>query len=240
MKTACLLFALAAAAPAAAQDADWTGQVTPYLWGSGLGGTLTPFAGGPTVGIDKSFREVLEDSDGAFFISGFARRGRLVLLGDFSHASSSKQGRLPPGLPAEGRLEQSSLTLAAGGRVYASERLSLDLLAGLRRWDLDASVRVPLAGVSRAPGATFTDPLLAARVNIAVAPRWSLLGYVDVGGFGTGSDHTYQWLATVNYQPGERWVFSGGLRALSVDYRDGGTRLDARLAGPLIGASWRF
>lgn len=241
MNAARVLIALAVAtSPAVAEDGAWTGQVTPYLWGAALGGSLTPFAGGPTVRIDKSFSEVLEDSDGAFFLSGFARRERLVLLGDFSHAASSKQGRLPPGLPAEGSLRQTSLTLAAGWRVQDSERVSVDLLGGLRRWKLDASVEVPLAGVSRAPGASFTDAVLSGRINVALAPQWSLLAYADVGVFGMGSEGTHQWLATLNHQPGERWVFSLGLRALSVDYRDGGTRLDARLAGPLLGASWRF
>ena len=138
--------ALLATAPAAAQDdgsaGEWTGQVTPYLWGSGLGGTLTPFTGAPTVRIDKSFSEVLEDSDGAFFLSAYARRDRLVLLGDVSYAASSKEGRVPPGLPAEGRLRQSSLPLAAGWRVHEGERVAFDLLGGLRHWDVRAAVAV--------------------------------------------------------------------------------------------------
>ena len=57
-------------APAMAQD--WSGQITPYVWGAGLGGDVTPFAGAPTLSFDKSLSEVLEDTDGAFFLSGFA------------------------------------------------------------------------------------------------------------------------------------------------------------------------
>jgi len=239
MKAAALLLALVAA-PVAAQDGEWTGQVTPYLWGAGLGGTLTPFTGAPTVRIDKSLSEVLEDSDGAFFLSAYARRDRLVLLGDFSYAASSKDGRVPPGLPAEGRLRQTSLTLAAGWRVHDGERVAVDLLGGLRHWDVRAAVAVPLVGVSRSPGDSFTDPILAARANVSLSPRWSMIGYVDLGGFGAGSDSTHQWLLVANYAATDTWVFTAGLRALSVDYRDGGTRVDARLAGPLLGASWRF
>lgn len=239
---------LVVAVPAAAQDSlrgsapegEWTGQVTPYLWGSGLGGTLTPFAGAPTVRIDKSFSEVLEDSDGAFFLSAYARRDRLVLLGDLSYSASSKQGVVPPGLPAEGRLRQTSLTLAAGWRIHEGERVALDLLGGLRHWDVNAAVAVPLIGVARSPGDSFTDPIFAARANVSLSPRWSVIGYADVGGFGVGSDHTHQWLVVANYASSDRWVFSAGLRALSVDYRESGTRVDARLAGPLVGASWRF
>lgn len=230
-----------AACPAAAEEAPaWVGQVSPYLWGAGFGGTVTPYAGGPQLSVDRSFSEVLEDSDGAFFLSAFARRDRLVLLGDFSYSASSKRGTLPPGLPAEGSLRQSSLTLAAGWRVFDDERIRVDLLGGLRRWDVGVAVDVPLAGIARAPDADFTDPIVAARANVALSPRWSLITYADVGGFGVGSDNTYQWLATFNYLHGDRWAFSAGWRQLRVDYRDGGTRFDVTLAGPLLGASWRF
>lgn len=235
---ACL--ALAAAPAVAQDDSRWSGQLTPYVWGSGLGGDITPFAGAPTLRVDKSFGEVLEDSDGAFFLSAFARRDRLVLLGDFSHAESSKDGLVPPGIPAEGRLRQTSATLAAGWRLHQDERVSFDLLGGLRHWSVRAAVDVPLAGVSRSPDASFTDPILAARINLMLSPRWSLLAYVDTGGFGVGSESTHQWLLAGNYQPGGRWVFSFGLRQLGVDYRKDGTRVDVTLAGPLLGASWRF
>jgi hypothetical protein len=103
-----------------------------------------------------------------------------------------------------------------------------------------ASVDVPLAGVSRSPEADFVDPILGLRANVPLSPRWSLIAYADVGGFGAGSEHTHQALISANYLYGERWAFSVGLRHLAVDYRDGGTRIDATLAGPLVGASWRF
>lgn len=236
-----LLISLLAAPHALAQSGEaWTGQLTSYAWGSGLGGQLTPFTGGPTLRIDKSFAEVLEDLDGAAFVSAFARRDRLVLLGDLSHARSSKAGRLPPGLPARGALRQSSMTLAAGWRVHDDGTLAADLLGGLRRWDLRAEVAVPAAGLARSASESFTDPLLAVRANLSLSPRWSLIAYADAGGFGVGSEQTWQWLLTANLHTIARWVRSFGLRQLSVDYRDGGTRVDATLAGPLLGVSWRF
>ena len=33
---------------------------------------------------------------------------------------------------------------------------------------------------------------------------------------------------------------AAGYRQLNVDYRDGGTRLDVTMAGPILGATWRF
>ena len=225
-------------APAMAQD--WSGQITPYVWGAGLGGDVTPFAGAPTLSFDKSLSEVLEDTDGAFFLSGFARRDRLVLMGDLSWSASSKAGVLPPGVPAEGKVTQRSLTLLAGWRVVSNDRMTLDALAGARAWRVESRIRLAGGALSAAPGKDFIDPILALRANVALAPQWSALLYADVGGFGAGSEHTSQFLATVNYQVTDQLYVSAGYRQLNVDYRDGGTRLDVTMAGPILGATWRF
>ncbi len=236
--TAAVLALSAGLAPAMAQD--WSGQITPYVWGAGLGGDVTPFAGAPTLSFDKSLSEVLEDTDGAFFLSGFARRDRLVLMGDFSWSSSSKAGVLPPGLPAEGKVSQRSLTLLAGWRVISNDRMTLDALAGARAWRVKSRISVAGGALSASPGKDFVDPILALRANVTLAPQWSAILYADVGGFGVGSEQTSQILATLNYQVNDQLYVSGGYRQLNVDYRDGGTRLDVTMAGPILGATWRF
>ncbi len=244
VRAAFLGVAAAVATPAAAQmdGSGWTGQVTPYVWGTGLGGELT--FGSRSVGFDKSFREVIKDLDGAFFLSGFARRERIVLLGDLSWSNSSRAGLLPPPapgpLPAEGRLRQASLTLAAGYRVIDNAEMSVDLLAGARHWRLRASAGVPALGFADRRRVNFTDPILAARLNARLAPDWSALLYGDVGGFGIGSHRTAQLLATVNWRASDALWLSAGYRHLRVDYRETGLRLDTRLSGPLVGASFRF
>lgn len=230
--------AVMASFPALAQD--WSGQVTPYVWAAGLGGSITPFTGAPTLSFDKSVSEVIRDSDGAFFLSGYARRGRLVVMGDFSWSSSSKTGTVPPGLPAEGKLTQRSLTLLAGWRAVENEQVTLDLLGGARAWSIKSSVTVAGGAMQASPGKDFVDPILAVRANIALAPQWSALLYADFGGFGVGSEDTSQFLATVNYQVSDSLWISAGYRQLNVDYRSGGTAVDVTMAGPLFGATWRF
>ena len=225
---------------ASSTNGEWTGHVTPYLWAFGLDGRATPFAGAPTIDFDFSFGDLAEDADGAFFLWAYARRDRLVLLGDFTESSSSKDGEIQPGVSADGSVRQTSLTLAGGWRVFEDERGAIDVLGGLRQWSLRASVAVPAVGVSRSPSERFIDPIIAVRASTPLSANWSLVGYADVGPFGVGSEHTHQWLLSANYLHGDRWAFSFGLRQLAVDYRDGGTRIDATFSGPLIGASWRF
>lgn len=226
----------ALAAPATAQD--WSGQVTLYGWGAGVGGDFTPFTGAPTLSFDKSLSEVLEDLDAAFFATGLARRGNLVLFGDLTYTSSSRSGLIPPGIPATGEVTLKSITLAAGRRFDAGGGTTVDLLGGLRGWDIDGAITTP--GPSIAPSASFIDPILAVRVNTPLSDRWSVLSYADIGGFGAGSDFTWQAAVTANWQARDNLWLSVGWRHLAVDYSDGGTVFDGAMSGPLLGVTLQF
>ena len=227
-------------APAAAQAQDWTGQVTLYGWGAGVGGDFTPFTGAPTLSFDKSLSEVLEDLDAAVFVTGLARRGDFVLFGDLTYSSSSRSGVVPPGIPASGEVTLRSLSLAAGQRFDAGGGTTVDLLGGFRAWSVDGLVSAPVAGVSVAPEQNFVDPIVALRVNAPIADNWSVIGVFDVGGFGVGSEMTWQAAVTANYRATENLFLSVGYRHLYLDYADGGTVFEGAMSGPVIGATWRF
>lgn len=238
------LIATAGVGTLAAQEraSGWVGQITPYVWATGAGGTIRPFEGAPTIGMDKSFSDLLQDLDAALFLTGLARRDRLVLFGDLTYASLSRSGRVSTPLgdvSASGRLRQTSATLAAGWRLMDEPGVTFDLLGGARAWQLRSSI--DLAGVvSRSPRREFVDPIVAGRVNVLLSPRWRALLYADVGGFGVGSELTAQAALTASFALREDVFLSAGYRHLEVDYRSGGTRVDMRLSGPLLGATWRF
>jgi hypothetical protein len=46
----------------------------------------------------------------------------------------------------------------------------------------------------------WRDPVIGIRVLAPIAERWSFVGYVDIGGFGVGSDITCQAIAGANWQ----------------------------------------
>lgn len=229
----------AVASPALAQSQDWSGQVTIYGWGAGVTGDFTPFTGAPTLSFEKSLSDVLEDLDAAFFATALARRGDLVLFGDLTYSAASRGGLTPLG-PASGEVTMRSLTLAAGQHFDMGGGTGLDVMGGLRAWSIDGQVSVPAVGVDVAPGQEFVDPILALRALTPLSERWSLLGYMDIGGFGVGSDLTWQIAVTANYKASERVYVSAGWRHLYVDYADGGTRFEGAMSGPLIGVTLQF
>lgn len=118
--------------------------------------------------------------------------------------------------------------------------MHLDVLAGARLWRIEGSVDVAGGAVSRSGSQSFADPILALRANFALSPRWSAIFYADYGGFNVGSKRTSQIAVTANYQLNDNLYASGGYRQLNVDYRDGGTRIDMTMAGPILGMTLRF
>lgn len=147
---------------------------------------------------------------------------------------------MPPGALAAGGVTLRSLTLAAGKRFDMGAETTVDLLGGLRAWSLDGSVSVPAAPIHIAPGADFVDPIIAARVNTRLNDRLSALSYADIGGYGAGSDLTWQAAVTANYHATDRLFLSVGWRHLYVDYSDDGTVFKGAMTGPVIGATLTF
>ena len=221
------------------RDEPWRFQLTPYVWMSGLQGQVRPSAHAPLVDVDKSFPELMDSLDAAAFVTGTARRGRLVVQADLTHAASSDAVPLPLGLSARARLRQTSVTLTAGYAWLADEHRGIDLLAGIRYWDIHAAAAVP-GVVAAHSDSSIVDPVAAVRWRQQLSPRWSSVAYVDVGGFGLGSDASWQVLALANYQASEQLFVSLGYRHQQLDYRDSGKRLDVALSGPMLGLTWRW
>ncbi len=230
-------------------DEAWRAQVTAYAWATGISGYVKPLATGPitpTVRIDKSFGDLLSDLDGAVFAHGTLRYGRLVLLGDFTWARVSEQRSgtvLGFGVSAGATVTQTSATLMAGYTVVQQPSLAVDVLGGTRIFAIKASAfaTLPIFGaISQSVSESWVDPIVGARLRANISPRWSVIVYGDYGGFGVGSESTWQLVGTLNYQATRNLFLSAGYRYMAFDYRSDGRILDINMYGPLLGATWRF
>lgn len=165
----------------------------------------------------------------------------------------------------------TSLTIIEPGGLYefakwqhtAGSFTALDGIVGLRYWsmspevDLNAIAGVDVASlgiefgrtfsIARSGGIDWIDPVIGLRFRHQFTPQQNLMVRGDVGGFGLGSQFTWQAAAIYTYS----WQFSGyalaalaGYRALGINYSQGsGTAtagIDAILHGPLIGVSLHF
>lgn len=236
----------APAAPAPAPS-GWVFQVTPYVWAASMEGDVSPFRHTPTVHVEKDFSDILEDLDVAGFINFRARMDRFVFTGDVMYVDLTESDTTGP-LPIIGAIgadydtAQFAATLQAGYRVYDAPQFSFEVLPGARFWHLWNDLNVSVAGSTLTVENDFgwIDPVIGARAHFHFNDKFSILAQGDVGGFGVGSDFTWQALATVNYSFNETFAISAGYKVLSVDYDDDGRVFDTTLSGPLLGLTVRF
>jgi hypothetical protein len=153
----------------------------------------------------------------------------------------------------------------SNGSPGSSGSTAFDVLAGARYWHQDVDVSADLTGtvalngplgiavtgnraIAKSGSVDWVDPFVGARVRQQLAPGHEIVLRGDVGGFGAGSQFSWQGIATYNWLLGmthgipiDGYV---GFRALSADYAQGsGTsrfEFDNVIYGPVIGATMRF
>lgn len=240
--------------------------ISPYLWMTGLTGDVSPFKHAPTVAVDQSFNDVLKDLNFAGFIDFYYRRDNWVLSGDIMYvdttdkkATGSHIINLAPYYPVKINLDSASIkvdskifnsTLTAGYRVVDQDAFKLDLLGGVRIWNISNEVTIKAAGNIGGPtinesyrlkkSFSWVDPVIAARGWIHATDRISFLINADIGGFDVGSKLSWQAMATLNYRFNDNWIGSVGYKHLSVNYNHNGHVFNTRLSGPVIAATYQF
>lgn len=250
-------------APEAVEGPRWALQITPYMWAAGLEGDLSPFRRAPTIGVEKSFSDVMDDLNFGGFVNVWGRYDRFVFSGDVMYVNTTDShatgplaalqipgiGVIPPGasVDADVDTEQFMATLQGGYRVLDMPQFTLDALAGARFWYISNDVTVtashPAIGsrsASHDESFGWVDPVIGARAFFQLTDKLSLQGQADIGGFGAGSDLTWSALATVNYILTDHLSVSAGYKALDVDYEHDGHVYDTLLSGPVLGLTYRF
>lgn len=235
------------AAPLTASPPKALFQVTPYIWAAGLEGDVSPFRRVPTVHVEKSFSDIFEELNLAGFVNLYGRYGRWVMSGDVMYVNMSDSETVGP-LPYVGAIDakfdtaQLSATLQGGYRAINRRRFTLDVLGGARYWHLwnDLEVRTAARRFTVKSDYGWTDPLIGLRAHLHLNEKVSFLAQGDIGGFGAGSDLTWQALVTANYKINDRFAVSAGYKALSVDYDNDGHVFQSTLSGPVLGFTMRF
>lgn len=232
------------AAPVAGQDSGWSFALSPYLWAPGIKSSVGTAWG--SVEVDKSTGDVLSSLDLAFMGALEARNGRWGLIADLFYAKLSGSRGTPLGLLfAQARMETEAkaMTAYAAYRVANSERVSLDLMAGLRVSTIDLQLSLSpglLARQTIGVSETWVDPVIGARTHVALNDSWFATAFADVGGAGGDADLTWQVFASLGYQINPRWSVQGGWRYFSAEKEIDGRDVEIDFSGPLLGFTARF
>jgi hypothetical protein len=258
-------------------DSGWTFAFTAYGWVPWLNGNTVIKGRSFDVSIDPSdmFSHLDWSTLPAWMSYAEARRGPVGLFNDIVYASlSGSKGFARDGKDAtfSGNVsaDYTQVTVEAGGAYeiwsghnpVAAGTSAFDLIGGVRYWHQDAQVSASTLTtvntdglifrngrwIARSGAVDWADPFVGFRVRNKIGPGEELDLRADFGGFGVGSDFSWQVLATYNWRicsfyglPLDGYV---GYRALSVDYSQGsGTskyEYDVLQQGPVLGSTLHF
>ena len=244
-----LLLALVALAPlASAQEpapaktverTGWEFEIVPYLWTASLDGS-TRVGNLPTADVDADFGALFENLDMALATFAMARHGKFSLLADVSYTDlglSAPKG--PVTVDVNGELFWTSLAL--GYTFSSSPDSRFDVFAGARYYNVELSGTSsgPL-GASATSSSEWVDPVVGVLATSDINEKVQVSLLVDVGGFGAGSNMSYEIMPAVSYSFSK--VVSGklGFRLMDVEYESSDLDWDMTESGLLLALGFRF
>jgi hypothetical protein len=194
----------------------------------------------PPLPIDESFTEILDHLNGTFMARFEAQAGRGGLIADVFYVDIGFPFTVGP-FDIDFDETLAFGTFAANYRPFGDAKSYLDLLGGVRAWHFETQI------VDQADDLhlvllkdNWLDPVVGARGRVTFAERFYATAYGDVGGFGVGSDLTWQAMGSLGYQLHDNFDVSAGYRYLYFRRMTGEIINEQRISGPIIEAKLTF
>ncbi len=219
----------------------WEYMLTPYLWVAGLDGELT--VRGISVDVNASFGDIVENLEIALPLHFEARKKRWALLADLFFLDL-QQDIDPAGILPAAEVDVDTLFAELLGAYRVSE--SAEVIFGGRYTDYDVGIQFfGPAGFQIDGGRDWLDPIVGFRLGWA-SPGSGVVFLLrgDVGGFGVGSELTWNLHAYIAANISRKVSAGIGYRILDTDFEEGsGTdlfRYDIQQSGVDIGFTFHF
>ena len=234
-------------APASSEAEELSGSVTVYGWLPWIDGEVTSKRTGSSAETSISAGDVLEALEFAFMAAGEVHYGRFGFLHDTLYSKLGTGGELSGPFSSDVDVDTEMLiaTNALGYQVYVQEGWLLEPFAGARYVRIETDVTVtgggPL-GLSRSADVDvdWWEPLVGVRGRAPLTDKLSAGGFANIGGFGAGSELTWEVFGGLNYAFNDRFSSNLGFRYLSIDYEADKADVDLDTYGPVLGVTLRF
>jgi len=232
------------AARSASAQVDTTGRthfyVTPYIWLSGITGDVG--VRNLAVHVNVPFADVLKVLKFAAIGGVEARRGPWLGSLDMLYVSlgAAKSVAIRGDTGSFSLKQRETILQPMAGYSIGDSRWALDLLAGVRYWNLGMTLDVdrPRAQNERSGSRGWVDALGGARFRMVATPHVHVVLGGDAGG--GGSKGTWQAHGSVGYDVSSSVTVGLGYRYLDVNYDRDDVLFDTHTHGLAFGAMWRF
>ena len=223
------------AAPAFAQSApaDWEVVLSPYMMGAAMSGTTT--VRGRVADVDVSASDIFSNLQFGVMGMGAARKGNWGVGGDAIYMALGTTVR------------EINVDFNQGGfAFYGLRRLgaAADLTFGMRINTLSGELDFKRLGVSVEQSKAWVDPLVGLLLRTPGTHRLGFRLYTEIGGFGMGSDFTWQAFPVLMFRVTEKASLDLGYRWLDIDSAAGEGNetfaYDVLSQGPVLGMTIKF
>ena len=221
----------------------WWFRAAPYGWVTAIEGDMR--IGPLSTPVDVSMKDALEDLDMAAMGILEVGYGRWSLGADITYVKVSDDigggGRLFQSF----RMEQKQWVInpTVAYRAIETDGYYMEVFGGVRVNILEADLTGRFVGggqETRGANVDWVDPVIGVRGQAEITDRWFFRYNGDIGGFGAGSDLTWQAFAGLGFRLNDHVSLGLGYRALAVDYNKGAFALDTLTHGPLMGLEVRW
>jgi hypothetical protein len=206
-------------------DDRWHFFVAPYLWASGMEGSVG-VKGVTTVPVDVSFGDVMENFDLGFLGRFEGRRNRTGFGIDVAYMNLGADvtgpvtGQLGLGADVRSLTAEGIFTYRVVG--HDAQESFVDLIGGARYMKNRAGLARERDGEEIADTSQtldWIDALAGARARLPVVGKVALHGRTDIAGL--GSDFSWNLQGGVDVTFGTHWKTGAGYRYFDVDYDKG-------------------
>lgn len=223
-------------------EEGWRFAVTPYMWLASIGGKTT--VRGQEVSVEIPFSEIADNLEFGAMIHGEAKSRRWGLMVDWKYMNLGEtRATSSGGLTLRFDPAVSIFEGAVSYLVPLSDRTIVDVIAGVRSWDISQRVGIVNTPFEFDGGVAWVDPMVGARMVTTLSSHWMLHVRGDLGGFGVGSQFAWSVIGGVGYRATRNIVLGVEYMALGANYeadKEIIPELDLRTYGPLLGAAFTF
>jgi hypothetical protein len=226
-------------------DDGWNFTAAPYLLFPGMNGEIA--MRGIPVEVDLSAGDIFSDLDFGMMLYFEAANDKWALTFDALYMNLGRRGETPI-TGRDARVDLKQLAVDVKGMYRLLHWLEAGI--GFRVNVIDGSLNVAegeiiLPGNKVSMNQSWFDPLVVTRASTDFSgSKWSLSFLGDIGGFGIGSDFTWQAKPYVGYRFSKLFEMTAAYRWIGIDYEtgtgQGNFKYDMTISGPEIGFLFHF
>lgn len=226
-----------------ATSSDWQVAFAPYLYMTGLSGTVG--ARGRVIAVDASFGNVLSNLSFGLMGALEAKKGKFIISNDIIWTKMGAERNTAGTLYNTARVDVNMFIFdpEVGYRLYEGKGGSFDVLGGIRLWSVENALETTtgtLPGFKVSERKTWVAFVGGFHGVANLSPKFFLSTKFDIGA-GSGTDISTQFYGGAGYRIKPKAALIGGYRYMKVNHDDSsGFIFNTNMNGFILGAKFNF